>query len=113
MGNSTYGQTLKQDKNETIRFINTYEEADEFVNKHGFINFFEMDEYDVYIGKRKTNNESFITSRCSHLGAFVLAYSRSMIYEICEVAMPNRYNEKGLSEMPVYGDTDSLVFREW
>lgn len=27
--------------------------------------------------------------------------------------MPNRYNEKGIYEQPIYGDTDSLVFRDW
>lgn len=72
-----------------------------------------MDEYDVYIGKKKINGDTFVTSRCSHIGAFVLAYSRVMIYEICEVAMPNRYSDEGINEMPVYGDTDSLVIRKW
>lgn len=36
-----------------------------------------------------------------------------MIFDICEIAMPNRYNEKGINEMPFYGDTDSVYFREW
>lgn len=36
-----------------------------------------------------------------------------MVFDICEVACPNRYNEKGVYEQPVYGDTDSLVFRDW
>jgi hypothetical protein len=36
-----------------------------------------------------------------------------MIFDICEIAMPNRYNEKGIYEQPYNGDTDSLVFRKW
>ena len=43
----------------------------------------------------------------------MLAYTRGMIFDIVEVACPNRYNEKGILEQPVYGDTDSLVFRDW
>ena len=34
-----------------------------------------------------------------------------MVYDIVEVACPNRSNEKGVTEQPVYSDTDSLVFR--
>lgn len=71
-----------------------------------------MDEFDVYVGKKNVNKEEFKSSRCAHLGAYVLAYSRAMIFEICEVAMPNRYNEKGVNEQPIYGDTDSLIFSE-
>ena len=42
-----------------------------------------------------------------------MAHTRGMVFDICEVACPNRYNEKGIYEQPIYGDTDSLVFREW
>lgn len=52
------------DKNEVIRFINTFEDADDFVNNNALTRFFEMDEYDVYVGKKQISAEKFITSRC-------------------------------------------------
>lgn len=64
-------------------------------------------------GTKVVSKESFITSRCSFIGSFVLAYTRGMVFDIVEVACPNRYNANGVNEQPVYGDTDSLVFREW
>ena len=64
-------------------------------------------------GERIQHEDKFVTSRCPHIGAFVLGYTRGMIYDIVEIACPNRYNEKGVTEQPIYGDTDSLVFQRW
>jgi hypothetical protein len=36
-----------------------------------------------------------------------------MVYEIVEIACLNRYKRKGFTEQPMYGDTDSLLSREW
>jgi hypothetical protein len=83
------------------------------VNVNRLTDIFQCGEFDVLKGEKKVSQEAFITSRCSFIGAFVLGYTRAMVFEICEVACPNRYNEKGIHEQPVYGDTDSLVFREW
>lgn len=67
----------------------------------------------MIIGEKKVDESKFVTSRCSYIGSFVLAYTRSMVHEIIEIACPNRYNAQGIDEQPFYGDTDSLVFREW
>ena len=72
-----------------------------------------MDTFDVYIGVKPIDETEFITSRCEFLGSFILGFTRGMIYEICEIAMPNRYNVNGLNEQPYIGDTDSLLFRKW
>lgn len=113
LANASYGQSLKSDRLESIKYLNTYDEAKQFIDTHKWTNFFAMSNMDVYIGKKIVDNHTFTTSRCQQIGSFVLAYTRGMIFEICEVAMPNRYNEKGLKEQPFYGDTDSLVFRKW
>ena len=62
--NATYGQSLKGDKNEVIRFINCFEDADDFISNNQLTKFFDMDEYDVYVGKKQINSETFKTSRC-------------------------------------------------
>ena len=85
----------------------------DFCDKYELTNFVDYDNFDAYIGKMKVSKFDFISSRCQAIGVFVLAYTRTMIFDICEVAMPNRYNEKGVYEQPYNGDTDSLVFRRW
>lgn len=64
-------------------------------------------------GEKIQLQDQFVTSRCSFLGSFILGYTRGMVHEIVEIACPNRYSEAGINEQPIYGDTDSLVFREW
>ena len=113
LANSSYGQTLKADRNEMVKIVSTWEEADHFVSNNRLTDIFEAGQFDVLKGTKTLSQESFITSRCSFIGSFVLAYTRGMVFDIVEVACPNRYNEKGVHEQPVYGDTDSLVFRDW
>ena len=113
LANSAYGQTLKRDQSDITRIISTFEEADDFVTKNKLKNIFDCGDFTILKGEKIVSQETFITSRCSFIGSFVLAYTRGMVFDICEVACPNRYNEKGINEQPIYGDTDSLVFREW
>ena len=72
-----------------------------------------MGDYDVYIGKKKIDPHHWTTERTSYMGIFILAYTRGMLLDIIEVACPNRYNLNGITEQPLYGDTDSLVLQEW
>jgi hypothetical protein len=84
-----------------------------FISNNDLKDIFRCGEFDILKGEKKVSQESFITSRCSFIGSFILGYTRGMVFEIVEVACPNRYNSNGVFEQPVYGDTDSLVFREW
>lgn len=38
---------------------------------------------DILIGKELVDKKEFVTSRCSYIGSFVLAYSRLVIQDIC------------------------------
>lgn len=98
LANSAYGQTLKRDCADVTRIVSTYSEADEFVNKNMLKDIFECSDFTVLKGEKVLSQESFITSRCSFIGSFVLAYTRGMVFDICDVACPNRYNEKGVFE---------------
>lgn len=80
------------------KIISTYEEANNFVTVNKLKDIFECGDFTVMKGEKIVNQEQFITSRCSSIGAFVLAYTRGMIFDICEIACPNRYNEKGIDE---------------
>ena len=93
--------------------MSTYSEADEFVTNNKLTDILECGDFTVLKGEKVVSQESFITSRCSFIGSFVLAHTRGMVFDICEVACPNRYNAQGVYEQPLYGDTDSLVFRKW
>ena len=40
LANSAYGQTLKKDRNEVVKIVSTWEEADSFVNNNSLKNIF-------------------------------------------------------------------------
>ena len=96
-----------------IKIVSCWADANEFVQTHKLKDIIRCGKFDVLKGQKKISNETFITSRCSHLGSFVLAWSRTMLFDIVQVACPNRYNEEGVNQQPLYGDTDSLVVRDW
>ena len=90
LANSAYGQTLKRDRNEVVKIVSTWDEADNFVNSNTLKDIFQVGEFDVIKGEKKVSQESFITSRCSFIGSFILGYTRAMIHEICEIACPKQ-----------------------
>ena len=98
LANAAYGQSLKQDRNEVVKIVSTWEEADRFVRENKLLDIFECGEYDVIKGQRNVSHEQFISSRCGFLGSFILGYTRGMVFEIIEAACPNRYNELGVHE---------------
>ncbi len=45
-----------------------------------------------------------------NMGCEVLAWTRLRLNNAIDLFCPNRFNEKGVREQPLYGDTDSLYF---
>jgi hypothetical protein len=89
---------LKRDRNEVTSIVSSWKQANQFVTDNKLSQCFEAGEFTIMRGERMVHEDKFVTSRCSFIGAFVLGYTRGMIYDIVEIACPNRYNEKGINE---------------
>jgi hypothetical protein len=113
LGNSTYGQTLKNDYDDVIRMIGSPSERDIFMAnyelKNIILNEDNPDGFHTFIGNKKFNEQK-LTSRSVFLGSFVLSYSRKLFYNIInDLYGEDRYTKAGLENQILYGDTDSLL----
>src|ERR1017187_2704445 len=71
LANGTYGQTLKQDKHEVIKFVDQSWDIDEFTQNYSLSNAFITDsDTDILIGKELVDKNKYVTSRCSYIGSF-------------------------------------------
>lgn len=65
-------------------FVNDTWDSNSFLDKYRLKNIFVTDsDTDIIIGSKLVEREEYVTSRCSYIGSFVLAYSRLIIQDIC------------------------------
>jgi len=112
LANAAYGQTIKRD---VIKMISNYNDTMQFLDSNKCNHVEHINEkFQVFYGKKTIDDNVFKTSRSLYLGSFVLGFSRLMLDDIVSVIMPNRFDPiKGLEEMIIYGDTDSIIVQKW
>lgn len=106
MLNAFYGSMLRKDHTDEFMVVSRPEETMEFLSKYEWnYAISTQGKYDVMYGEPKDVEESFLTTRPTYAGAFVLAYSRMMVQQICAIVNPT----EDPCLQPVNGDTDSLL----
>ena len=107
IANRTYGVQLKKDTYSRMRIVRDMKDlAEIFATKHvdAFI------EVDNGVAIRYSDDISILSARCSHMGSFVLTYSRhDQNQAIQEAYGEDRFNPAYHKHMIRYGDTDSLI----
>lgn len=106
LGNSSYGQTLRKERDDVISMCSNEEELKIFLKDNNFRYFIGMEKFDIIFGSSKLENASKkISRRIQYCGSYVLAYSRLMLLSIIDTINPDDIREL----QPITGDTDSLV----
>ncbi|MFA5767842.1 MAG: DNA polymerase, partial [Candidatus Paceibacterota bacterium] len=105
-GNGFYGQLMRKDHTDQFTIVSREDQTLDFLRDHDWRYFLELDgDQDILYGSARDDVASFMTTRPTYAGAFVLAYSRVMIMQIINLVNPmNR-----LELQPRLGDTDSLL----
>jgi len=104
--NAFYGQGLKRDHEQDYCIVSRPDQTEEFLRKYDWdYAITGFGDYDIMYGRLKQKSVSFMTTRPTYAGAFVLSYSRMMIQQILSIANPDENPEM----QPALGDTDSLL----
>jgi hypothetical protein len=114
LGNDAYGQTIKNDHDDVIQFINNVNDQMKFMEENKLKEIITNDDddegYHVFIGNKNIDESKELTSRSRFLGSFVLSYSRLMLDNIVTcVYGEDRFSEKGIDKQIYTGDTDSII----
>lgn len=100
--NSMYGKTLQKAIFSQTQIINNYSELMKFFREHKITDISDLDENKILISGECLDKEKRITKPCQ-LGAFVLAYSRTVMLIYMKAIDP-----KLKTHIFTYTDTDSL-----
>lgn len=100
--NSMYGKTLQKAIFNETQIINNYTELMKFFREHTITDISDLDEHKILISGECIDKEKRISKPCQ-LGAFVLAYSRSVMLIYMKAIDPTLK-----THIFTYTDTDSL-----
>jgi hypothetical protein len=111
-----YGKMLQKPTLDTIELIRDRKKADRFLAKYNIEDIITIDEDGEILAaifKGTDMNIEKLITKPTHLGAFVLSYSRKIMWDYMDVLDPFRLTdpELSLTNLPFYRDTDSLHTR--
>jgi hypothetical protein len=106
MANAFYGQMMRRDHVDQFSIVAREDQTIDFLRSHEWRYFLMLDaNQDILYGNACEDIATFVTSRPTYVGAFVLSYSRVMLMQIIQLINP--LNQLDLQ--PRVGDTDSLL----
>ena len=106
LANASYGAQLKKESDTRISIIKDAREMEHALAKD--IKYMIQQGDGLYV--KYKDNSNILTSQCTHMGAFVLGWSRyDQNQAICEALGNDRFLESKREKMIIYGDTDSMV----
>ena len=88
--NGLYGKTLQKPIFQKTEIINNHKDAIKFINGHNKINNVEIlnDKFVLYNGEVEPDDKEDAITKPTQLGSFVLAYSRTIMYDIIKAIDP-------------------------
>ena len=106
LANASYGAQLKKESDSRIAIIKDSKEMEHALAKE--IKYMVQQGDGLYVKYKDSSN--MLTSQCTHMGAFVLGWSRhDQNQAICSAMGSDRFDESKRDKMIIYGDTDSMV----